>query len=411
MERLLIILFAVLALFYQSCSPSPEDERVSTVYVSTSGSDGNDGKSPSKAVKSIQVGINKAIQYRAGKVKVAQGVYTPGNGLNSSDTGFSITTNGLKVIGGWNSDFSSVVGYSELDGNNNLYHIVAIDGVANVQLKNFVVRRGSANGGLASQTKGGGIYIKNSSSLLIENVVISNNTAQYGGAGIFLERSSGNTLVNITISSNSAVSYGGAIHLEDSDNNTINATIFNNLAGYGAGIYLTANSSGNSISGSIRNNNSTQNGGGIYVWNSPNTRIEGAIINNTALNGGAIYILNSANVSIVNSVITNNLSTAGLKPVIYLENNGNITGLIISNCIIGSISDTDYVGILEGGTFDTTGHVLMDNKFVTNRLRYLYREYTGSRLITNSTSDWNNINNTSLLDTTSGSTNNTVVNF
>ncbi|MCS7299511.1 MAG: hypothetical protein RMJ37_06120, partial [Spirochaetia bacterium] len=66
MKRFFIIplLFALLILFYQSCSPSPEDERVSTVYVSTSGSDGNDGKSPSRAVKSIQVGINKAIQYK-----------------------------------------------------------------------------------------------------------------------------------------------------------------------------------------------------------------------------------------------------------------------------------------------------------------------------------------------------------
>ncbi|MCX8096111.1 MAG: hypothetical protein N3D81_01285, partial [Spirochaetes bacterium] len=162
--------------------------------------------------------------------------------------------------------------------------------------------------------------------------------------------------------------------------------------------------------GVIRNNNSTQNGGGIYNWNSPNTRIEGSIINNNALNGGAIYILNSANISILNSVITNNSST-GSKSVIHLENNGNITGLVISNCIIGSISDTDYIGILEGGTSDTTGHVLAANKFVTNKLRYLYREYTGSRLITNSPADWININNTSLLDTASGSDNNTVMSF
>ncbi|MCX8096469.1 MAG: hypothetical protein N3D81_03120 [Spirochaetes bacterium] len=43
-------------------------------------------------------------------------------------------------------------------------------------------------------------------------------------------------------------------------------------------------------------------------------------------------------------------------------------------------------------------------------MRYLYGEFTGSRLITNN-ADWTNINNPSLLETTPGSTNNTVINL
>jgi hypothetical protein len=82
------------------------------------------------------------------EVMVGSGVYTPGNGLSSSGSGFVINRHNIVISGGWNSDFSSVVGKSELDGNNSLYHVVMITNVTNVRLENLVIRGGKANGSI-----------------------------------------------------------------------------------------------------------------------------------------------------------------------------------------------------------------------------------------------------------------------
>lgn len=50
-------------------------------------------------------------------------MYSNGSGLNTGDSGVMITNNGMRLTGGWNSSFSSTVGYSELDGNGSLKHV------------------------------------------------------------------------------------------------------------------------------------------------------------------------------------------------------------------------------------------------------------------------------------------------
>jgi hypothetical protein len=159
------------------------------VFVSTGGDDANTGgiSDPFRSINVAMGHISANITDLSVTVtvKVGSGVYTPGNGLSSSGSGFVINRPNVIISGGWNSDFSSVVGKSELDGNNSLYHVVMITNVTNVRLENLVIRGGNANGSYPDDI-GGGIYVSNVSYLVIEsNVVISNNSATLMEEGCF----------------------------------------------------------------------------------------------------------------------------------------------------------------------------------------------------------------------------------
>lgn len=56
--------------------------------------------------------------------------------------------------------------------------------------------------------------------------------------------------------------------------------------------------------------------------------------------------------------------------------------LLISNRHIGGNNNTNSIGIHEDYA-DISTHTIVNNKFITNMLRYLYGEFFGSRLITN----------------------------
>jgi hypothetical protein len=184
---ILAVLAVVFVLFSCSLSPSPSSD--GSIYVSTSGNDANDGLSPSKPVRTLvkAVEIANTMDKAANVViKVGSGVYTPGSGLSSSGSGFVINRPNIVISGGWNSDFSSVEGKSELDGNNSLYHVVMIKDVTNVKLENLVIRGGNANSS-DPDDRGGGIYVSNVSYLVIEsNVVISNNSANWWRRVVFV---------------------------------------------------------------------------------------------------------------------------------------------------------------------------------------------------------------------------------
>ncbi|MFN4245199.1 MAG: hypothetical protein ACK4F9_03500, partial [Brevinematia bacterium] len=157
-------------------------------------------------------------------------------------------------------------------------------------------------------------------------------------------------------------------------------------------------------SGSVYNN-IAYNGGGIYVSGGINNTISGSVYNNSASQkGGGIYVDNSQNLSILNSYITNNWSTSSVNSVIHLNSTGFLTGLIISNNYIGG--DGSSTGIYEDGSANITGHVLMANKFVSNTLLVLYRDYANGDLLS-----INQVNNPSITGATPGSTNNVLTNM
>lgn len=70
-----------------------------TIYVWTNGVDINNGTSPATSVRTIQVGITKAIQNGWTDVRISQGFYVPSAGLNASAVGRGvlITNDNLQI--------------------------------------------------------------------------------------------------------------------------------------------------------------------------------------------------------------------------------------------------------------------------------------------------------------------------
>jgi len=299
------------------------------IYVSGNGNDANDGLSPSKPVRTLvkAMEIANTMDKAANVViKVGSGVYTPGSGLSSSGSGFVIDRPNIVISGGWNNDFSSVVGKSELDGNNSLYHVVMIKDVTNVKLENLVIRGGNASGSYPNDS-GGGIYVSKVSYLVVEsNVVVSNNSAYWGGGGVYLWYSA-NTTIGGSVYSNSA-KYGGGLYLDNSAYNTISGSVYGNSAIYdGGGVYLWY-STNNTINGSVYSNNADW-GGGVYLWKSTNNTISGSVYGNSANLGGGVFLWSSDYFTNTGWITNNNAGISGggvYKFGSYYSYFGNVSG-------------------------------------------------------------------------------------
>ncbi len=328
--------------------------REKSVYVSVSGNDNNDGYSADKPVKSIGLGIEKAVVSNISLVKVGIGVYKSGDGLSGSGSGVYVTNiSDLTIEGGYDSSFGNVVGYSELDGNGSLYHVIFISNSVKVGVKNLVIKGGNASGSSFPDNVGGGVLIIGSSGITLTNVVISNNSATNYGGGICLENSHTNIILG-SVLNNSATYFGGGIYLVSSHNNIFSSNVVSNSANYGGGIYLT-NSHINTLSGSVLNNsattygggiclvnstnntlsgsvvsNSATNGGGIFLWSSYNN-ISGNVLNNSATNGGGIYLVSSYNNTLSGSVLSNSATYYGGGIFLWSSHNNTLSGSVVSN--------------------------------------------------------------------------------
>jgi parallel beta-helix repeat protein len=292
----LAVLAVLFVLFSCSLSLSPLSDNL--IYVSTSGSDGNDGLSPSKPVRSLvkAVSIAKNIDPSIPvEIKVTSGIYSNGNGLNSDKVGVVIDRHNITISGGWNSDFTSIVGKSELNGNRKLYHIVKVGNVTNIFLMNLLITGGNANGS-SPDDKGGGIYASNVSYFSVgTSVVVSNNTASDKGGGIYLVDSQNNTISGLVILN--IASAGGGICLESSKSNLL----IGGIAGNGATTLLNQGKGGGAcfisspynVFGSVALTNFANMGGGVYLDNSDYFTNDGWITNNNAtIKGGGVYTNN-----------------------------------------------------------------------------------------------------------------------
>ncbi len=319
--------------FYKKHSDRDTNETSSniyipSIYVRVSGDDSKSGLTPDEALKTINLAIEKALSSGRMLIRIELGVYTSGSGLNSNSSGVYVTNiSNLTIEGGYDSSFSNILGYSELDGNGSLYHIIFISNSVNVGVKNFVIRGGNANGSFPDYV-GGGVLVIGSSGITLTNVVISNNSADYYGGGIYLVSSHYNTFSGSVVS-NSATYNGGGIYLDSSFNNTLSGSVLSNSANNGGGIYLY-NSTNNTLSGSVLNN-SANNGGGIYLSSSHNNTLSGSVLNNIATDyGGGIYLEVSHTNTLSGSVSNNSANNGG---GIYLSSshNNTLSGSVLNN--------------------------------------------------------------------------------
>jgi len=217
-----------------------------------------------------------------------------------------------------------------------------IDGNASGSVVTFFSGQGAVSvlDGFSITNGTGGIDISSSSSPIIKNCNISNNSGTPSGGGIECSQYSAPTISNCTIS--------------------------NNDADYGAGIW-TKFASPVITNCNINNNTSNYDGAGIYVYFSPDTTITGCdISNNTAIKGGGIAFVASSSSDLSNCTISDNTADDGggihcedssptitncriIRNAAYNVVGGGINAeystLIISDCTIKD----NYSGFYGGG--------------------------------------------------------------
>lgn len=219
-------------------------------------------------------------------------------------------------------------------------------------------------GGLAAS--GGGILTN--AELLLENVLISGNTATSSGGGIAGIGSNADlTVKNSRLINNTAdgTGGGGAILLSGSGASLdLQGTLISgNTSKEGAGIRALAGTSA-TISGSkIVGNFGTLSGDGAGIYNSGTMLISGTTISGNIGEGGLFFgggIYNTGTLTITGSTISDNLSQGSGGGI----RNGGGTLAIINSTIAGNTS----LGSTGGGLRLADGDITIINSTITGNL-------------------------------------------
>jgi len=372
-------------IIFSACndSSSPNDDE-KAIHVSLTGVETNSGMK-TEPVKSIQTAITRTQETGIYLIKIASGTYTPGNGINTEDaayqnSGVYIDVSDLTIKGGWNQSFTSQNGTTELDGQNNLDHIVFFNNSENVTIEAITLKGGNANGDSAtSYSRGGGIYINGGTGITVSatvtlnhatimgggiyinggsnhtiNGIVSNNTTQgdYGG-GIYLTGGTGITIGG-SINGNSA-EFGGGVCVDLSNSNTINAVISGNSSTYdGAGIYIN-HATSYTIRGTISNNTAGRDGGGILVRQNTGILIDATVSGNTAAtDGGGIHAQLPLSGYTINGIISNNTATNGNGGGVYIVGDAHVIEASISDNTSGTNGGGVYAASCTNTAIDST---------------------------------------------------------
>jgi Zn-dependent metalloprotease len=286
-------------------------------YVSSaSGDDANDCESPSTPCSTINGAFDKTGFLEGDTVLVSSGTY-------AETSGFVVYIDeNARLIGGWNSDFTSQSGTSIVDGEGT--KIVVYTGVGiRAEIDRFTIQNGfNGNfGGVLnwgnlritsctiSQNHGaGGITNASTGTLIMEECVVENNSSTVLGSDAGGLGNSGIAyIISSTIRNNHADDDGGGIR--NGGTLTLNTSTVsgNHAGGDGGGIFnakeLVLNNS------TISGNSATDRGGGIYTYSSDSsTSNNTTIAYNKSLKGGGIYIYYGKPFSMGNSIIANNRS-------------------------------------------------------------------------------------------------------
>ena len=171
----------------------------------------------------------------------------------------------------------------------------------------------------SSDDAGGGIYCYNSSPTF-ESVTITNNSATYGHAGGIMFNNSSSTLLNVNITNNNG-GMGGGISCFQSNLILENVILKNNTVywgtgslGCGGGIYFCDNSNKNINMRNVMITDNSANGlgGGILCHESNPVIANSTISGNNATDGGGIYCRENSIPNINNSIVANNTGNYGI---------------------------------------------------------------------------------------------------
>ncbi|OUO97983.1 hypothetical protein B5F38_08065 [Barnesiella sp. An22] len=354
-------------------------------YVSASASGAGDG-SKEAPFASLQEALDAASKQDT--IYMTEGTFYPVE--SGSLTGRQATMNvstGVYIRGGYNADFSAVVGKTVLSGDlgrndvigpdgrivsgagDNACHVVTVADSCFLDLGGLEITGGYAD--LSGANSGGAIYSKGIDLVLRDVDITDNYAAGYGG-GIYTE---GNlTAERTTFARNQSGMQGGAFYSQTpgwrtdiDDSYFVDNQATQGSAAYSAGLVL-AMLRGNTIAGNVsaRNGVYTQTGTSIYTRS---TWVNNTFVNNrltatsNALsdksNGGAAIYFNAASgaLNLVNNTITGNTDSCYTSSGTPSANfNGSAVHVmagsvkLVNNIIAGNFSSAAEAGEVYLGT-------------------------------------------------------------
>ena len=254
---------------------------------------------------------------------------------------------GVNVSGGWNEDFTSQTDYSTiLDANNSGRVATQSAAFSNLTVwSNLTIQNGNVTG-----TGGGVTLCKNGK---LSHCKVKNNTCTTQGGGIYCDDSSAGVIIDDCIISGNTANQGGGLRIRGTIQNS---TVENNtITDAGGGIHLQGATAINCI---VRNN-TAKAGGGIRAYGGTvkNCTIEGN--STTTSNTGGVYLQVGATMQ--NCKILNNTSgenTGGVRMTYDSEKS-----CTLANCLIAGNSAAGTIGgiSLEGGTHNVYNNTIVNN--------------------------------------------------
>lgn len=314
-KSVFLIVASIVVFVLVSCTVVVQEVQTE-VYVSANGNDVNQG-TKSSPVRSLDKAIEIATSKGLSKIYMESATW-----IYSSPATISIPKN-IEIAGGYDSSFSSQVGYSVLENAS-----LNISGATNVTISRLGV----------SKVSGRGIKIENSSNInLLECIVfkITNiSSTQFEGVGIVIRNSidvkvDRGTVYNCYGQSSSSRVYGAGIAIINSQNvdiwrNAITNCSVDSVGGGGGAIAVNA-------------------GNDIDIWQNSFSVCGG---DNAADNDSVIIFY-------------------GTSP----------NNLVVEENTIGGKYPSYTYGLYEDG-IDVVGHKVISNRFLSNTLIYPY--YDGS---------------------------------
>lgn len=297
-----------------------------TMYVDATAPEGGDG-SKASPLASLQDAIDRTC--RGDTIYVAAGDYAIEQ--RPERTGADATVNiphSLTILGGYDSSFSEVTGTSCIDGRGEVYRVVTVQAPASLELSDFEIAGGCADGN-STVTTGAGIACLGAR-LDLRRVLVRDNHAKGNGGGVY---AAGQLLCSdCRFERNSSDLYGGAFYTHYSGEKLwwrfiISGSSFtDNSAMQGAAGYIGGFSKAfighNTFAGNTARQNGTLALGGA-TYESAVSLVNNTFCNNTVeatpglineiKGGAAVYakLHADATVHLVNNTITANSTLCG----------------------------------------------------------------------------------------------------
>lgn len=287
-------IFAIITLIWLMIIASYTWSEIVYVNDETGNDETGEGGNPLKPFKTIQAGIDAAID-KEDEVWVADGTYTGDKNTYLQTYEKAIT------VKSENGPENCII---DCEGNNTKAFSFQHGEGPDTVIRGFTMTGGRRVG------NGGAITCYFASPTITENIIINNEATEGGGA--ILCKDSSPKIINNFIIENSTAKNGGAILCSDSDNTEIigNTIIGNTATENGGAIMCKSSSLPKIINNIITGNRALKNGGAIVCEDSSPEIINNTITDNEAVGtdsiGGAIVLRRNYSMVIINDIIVDN---------------------------------------------------------------------------------------------------------